>query len=271
MVLRKIIQKLKPVGVGPSSAEPIGYMAFSHDTDRALAEVKAGSVQDNGTDAPPWLVVDHNLATITIPKWPITLWKVAVVTAIKPQGHVGNYTRCRAVRFLEKLPNYKVFGDTDSGIPDIISFAQLMTLAQAQALHETRSGSADIIRSKAWHRWAQAARLTAIQPDEDFANVLSIGRAYGDSPVRSGLLLLSRAVFDQAGQCDPDQAYAYETDGTPYLAKPWDQACAALQDAAMAFGASQYLTPQEAEQLSQPLAQVAPELVAAIRAKTRNP
>ncbi|WP_393925675.1 hypothetical protein [Yoonia sp. R2-816] len=163
-----------------------------------------------------------------------------------------------------------VFGETDTGVVDIIEFAQKMTLKQAQSLSKLRGRDAPATNSKVWQRWIKQNGNSRDGYIKDFDNVLSIGRSLGDSPIGSGLLLISRVIFNQAGKVDAEKAYAYEDDGTPFLADPWDKACSTLKDAALSFGASELCDKADIAEMRRPLRQVVPGLVKMIEDKVQK-
>ena len=82
-----------------------GYLELSKSNEDYIPALEPGMLFDRNSDKPPWIIVDHNLETMTVANWPINLWKVQVLKPIEPQGHIGNYTRCSAIKVLESMPN----------------------------------------------------------------------------------------------------------------------------------------------------------------------
>lgn len=267
--LSKIAKRTRKSKGEPRDHPINGYFAVAEAASSNLPELAPGLILDNRTDEPPWFVVDHELHTMTIPNWPFHLWKVHALKSIKPQNHAGNYIRCSAIKILERLPAHLVFGETDTGIGDLLEFGRTMTLDQAQSLSKLRCAEASGINSKVWQRWIKQNGVSNSGLTNDFDNVLSVGRSQGNSPIRSGLLLLSRVVFDHAGRVDGEKAYSYDQDGSAFLTNPWDAACSTLKDAALSFGASDLCNEADIAALRRPLRQVAPDLVRKIEDKVK--
>jgi len=251
-----------------SSRGIIGYLGVIEGQSNALPNLAPGVLVDNKTDAPPWIVVDHDLMTMVVSNWPFSLWKVQVLKPINPQEHRGNYTRCSAIKVLEPLPSYKVFGEIDTGLCDILEFARGITLEQAHELSDLRSESASAIYSLAWHRWLQHNPTQPNGQIKNYDDVLDIGGTKGGSPIGSCLKLINRVLFDQAGRIDLEYAYKYEDDGTPFLNNHWNAARSTLSNAALSFGARKLFDSSGIAEMRRPLRQVSPSLVHLIEEKT---
>ncbi|MEW7007544.1 hypothetical protein AB2J24_07035 [Lentilitoribacter sp. EG35] len=253
-----------------SSQGLIGYLCVVENNRGNIPNLAPGLVLDNKTDAPPWIIVDHDLRTMTIPNWPISLWKVRALKPIKPQGHQGNYTRCRAIKVLERLPAYKVFGEVDTGLCNVLEFAQRMTLDQAIVLSKFRAKNAHEFYNLAWHRWLHHNPTQSNGYTKDYEGILDIGGLKAGSPVGTALTLIHNVLFDQAGRVDPENAYVHEDDGTPHLGSPWNKANSALNGAALSFGASEFFDPEGLEEMRRPMREVSQSLVDQIEQKLRQ-
>lgn len=245
----------------------VGYFQVDQSNDQDLPELSPGLVLDRGTDEPPWFMVRHDLVAVSIPDWPLKLWKVEATRPIKPQGHSGNYIRCRAITVLDEVPAFKVFGEEDRGIVDIINFAAGLSKPQAAVLSGKRSPRASQLVNKGWREWLRLTGETTAQDDADFDDVLRLGGQNGGSPVGPGLTVVWKVVFDRAGQVDPAAAHMHGDDGAVFMAEPWNSACSALKDAVMSFGASHLFKPTEHRELRRPLFEVAPDFARRLEEK----
>src|SRR5262249_15552613 len=53
-----------------------GYVYVGCDDPGAMAEAKPGARAQIAGRSPPWIVVDHDLASVTVARWPGVLWHV---------------------------------------------------------------------------------------------------------------------------------------------------------------------------------------------------
>ena len=131
----------------------VGYLLVTPNRHPLPTQLKPGLVIDTKSQEPPWLVLDHDLHTMNVSDWPFDIWEAEVLRAISPQGHRGNYTRCRAIKIRTQLPAHIVFGPEDVGIGELLDFAGSLDLNQAEALASHIQPSASQLYSKAWSAW----------------------------------------------------------------------------------------------------------------------
>jgi len=233
-----------------------GYWFDLPDASGTL--IRNGNHVRLSTAAPPWMVVDQALASITIgSRWPGQLWRVRVRELGDMSGLVAQpgYWRAAAIELLEALPLSTLFGAHGDAVLTILTRINGLTRVQAQALAQNVDPHAAAAYGQAWIRWAQAGGDTrSTDPDEWHGTLAaSRGRDKERSPIHSGFLLIHTQLRQRAKAIDGDDAFVLiEEDGeTEQVLSPlWQQACDALLFAAMAQGAPQYVLADEARALN---------------------
>src|SRR5262249_21311274 len=111
-----------------------GYVYVGRDDPGAMAEAKPGARAQIAGRSPPWIVVDHDLTSVVVARWPGLLWHVEVVDPItrreqepSPLLPGARYTRAAAVKVLEQVPVAELFGAHGAKVCTIIDIAGELT------------------------------------------------------------------------------------------------------------------------------------------------
>ncbi|MCF6220142.1 MAG: hypothetical protein L3J65_03430 [Robiginitomaculum sp.] len=206
----------------------------------------AGQIISKADDNPPWIVVNHSLADVTAAKWPGRLWRAEVLSALEPQGHRGNYTRCISVKIIEGVETEILFGELGTKIEEILEFASTLELPIAEGLAASRHKNIKGVVSKGWHRWMEKNGIADSAPDENMDGVIMIGNGAHTSPIGYGLALVHRYVWESAQREMGDAAFE-EGEEEIWLKPPWTNASDALMEAAWALGVPELFSPAEIE------------------------
>lgn len=256
---------LKKIGLGagngvlPSRSK--GFVYVSADDDSPLTDAKPGIEIRNATRRNPWIVVDHEIASITIAKWPGKLWSVEITDAVNsedqkatggpPLPGVG-YTRAVAVLVDEELPIWTLFGPDGAAVCRIIEVARRLTTEQALTLSAHRHPDAGRAYDRAFRRWLTDQGLPINAWDDDFDGTLDArrGKSKSGSPIMSGLRVLHSQVCKRAKSILGDAAFITDEDENAWLVQPWQGAGRALCDAALALGAPNLIGPADRQVLT---------------------
>lgn len=226
--------------------------------DASGALVRDGSLVRLAAAAPPWMVVDQTLASITVgSRWPGELWRVHVKELGDMSGLVAQpgYWRASAIELLQALPLSQLFGPHGDAILTILDAIGQLSRAQVQALADNADAGAPDAYGRAWMRWLQAGgEHRSTQPSEWHGTLAASRRGDKErSPIHSGFLLIHAQLRKRAQAVDGDDAFELiEDDGDieQVLAPLWQQACDALLFTAMAQGAPQYVHEADAPVLN---------------------
>lgn len=216
---------------------------FAAGDDHPLKTAVPGGLVALPSRRPPWIVVDHDIHTILINKWPGKLWAVEIVDA-DPQAQrelVPNvwYTRAIAVRVLEELPIDRLFGSHGECVCRIVQVARELSLEQVARLAAALPPAADKANLAAWNRWI--ASVDASPP---------VARRAAGSPINGGFGLISSQVVERARQIVGDAAFIEDEEGEETLEPVWSKAHGALLHAAMAWGAPEFVDGEGQEALT---------------------
>jgi len=167
-----------------------------------------------------WLVVDHVWDVINLPAWPIRVWRVTDVVPAPAEEQVAPwYTRASALRIVEELDAWRVFGEHGWKVAAIIERSAAIDRDDAAALANGREDGAGDAYNRAWETWRQR------------------GPAHG-SPIGRGLILVDRAVQRAAKAIDLSLFKFDPVDQVDVLNdRTWIRASHACLEAALAFGA----------------------------------
>jgi hypothetical protein len=235
------------------------YVPVDNNGPMAHAEVSR-TVRIPGRGA-PWMVVDHELSSVVVARWPGRLWAVEIVDPItdrdlRAADQVGlrsdaGYTRAAAVKILRAVPVASLFGAHGAKVCAVIEAAAKLTLAQATRLAQLRQPAAGDAQTRLWRRWFTREK---IPPDryDDVDGTLAIGASKAGSPIAQALMVIHNVVGRRAeavagpavwlgDEADPEGAW---------LCEPWCAASTALRDTALALGAPDLVDRQDYEILT---------------------
>lgn len=233
----------------PKAQSADGFVYVPDENDGPMKEAREGAVVRIEGRGPPWIVVDQELASIVVSKWPGRLWRVRIVEAAtaSDQRNVGGpplpharYTRTISVRILHEEAPEVMFGPHGTDIALVLKTAAQLDNQLAQALSSNRHPDAPRAYDLAWRTWMKGRAI----PDEDYDQLdgtLKLGSGTWSSPINEGFCVLHTVVFDRAR--NQDGPAAIEDDGEDvWLVAPWSGADRALGDAALALGAPELVS-----------------------------
>jgi hypothetical protein len=199
-------------------------------------------------ERPPWLVVDHELASVVVARWPGRLWAVEVVDPIRADdlaaaGHPPLrkdiwYTRAAAVKVLHEMPVATLFGNCGAEVCAVIEAATGLTLERAIRLANARHRDAGGAQTRVRKHWLSRDTTLSHKYGDDLDGMLAVAEQRTRSPVGAGLLVICGEVRRSAEAIGGSSVWVIDADQEDaWLAEPWSKASAALIDAALAFGA----------------------------------
>lgn len=189
---------------------------------------------------PPWLVVDHRFDKVSVPTWPIRLWKVTDVEAAPPSEQILQWST-RAVGFtvVEEVPSWRVFGEGGEPVSSILTRLETFDSSDVSAL--ARGGAPGSTA-----RW-----------DEELELRRGLPGAYS-SVVRQDLCgpafrLVYRAI-ERVARRDAPSVFEYDPiDGVDVLVDTdWRTAVQSVSGAVAAYGSPDSFSAEEVEQLRAP-------------------
>lgn len=256
------------------SAPRYGYVYVPRDEPGLMADAKPGQRVEVSGPRPPWIVVDHNLGRVILARWPGSLWKVEItralsareLAALKAHQLVPNagYTRAAVVTVLEQMPLTALFGAHGARVCAVVDAADALTLERAVRLAGARHPQAAQAYTRVWHAWLAQERPGFLQanrerrelrgiapfskspartPGAELDGTLSAGPFSASSPIAQGLKLVSGQASRRAEALMGKSVWSDDPDDPEgaLLAEPWPAAILTLLDAALAFGAPEYV------------------------------
>lgn len=240
----------------PKSKSQIGSGGFVFITENesiAWQGVSGGDTVRNANTEPPWIVVNHSLGAVLVSRWPGRLFRVAILEKAKEQPFpYTNYTRAVAVLVVEELRACALLGERGAALAIILDRISTLTLAEAFALSIALQPLSREIYSTAWKNWLANTDRNSNYPDDNHEDTLQIRVGNDVSPVGYALSLISSKMLNQGRAVSGPAAIAIDVEGEAELQAPWNGATSALLYAAMAYGAPDLLTLQQAAVLKFP-------------------
>lgn len=222
-----------------------GWVYVPELDDSLMSGAQVGIVIKNKTRHPPWIVVEHSLASIVISKWPGRLWEVEIIDAVS-QADLNaagassplpdaNYTRAVAVKIIRELPLTLLFGENGESICKILAAISTLDLSQVAALAMAVKPEAAFLYTRVWNDWLAIA--------SDRSLVTSDSKS--SSPVKRGLSVIYQEIYKRASQVGGNSAILVDEDGEAYLNSTWSKANEACLHAAMGYGTRNMLCERE--------------------------
>lgn len=248
----QVLNRLFSILRKPRAAPRDGLVYVSDEETGPMRSASAGSVVSIPGRGPPWIVVDHEPASVILARWPGRLWRVKVLEAAteRDQRHVGGsplpharYTRCISVAVEAEEDAAVLFGVHGASVVRILDAASRLTRPDADALARSRHPGAPVAHDRAWRAWLRQQSM-ADEYDRSLDGALSLGRERWRSPINEGFSVLYDAVFNRAEAVDGDAATQVEDDEV-LLIDPWDGAARVLGDAALALGAPELMNDRD--------------------------
>jgi hypothetical protein len=240
---------------------PRGYVYVSEIDAGPMAGAALGHHVQIPGRSPPWIVVHRDLISVSVAHWPGRLWLVEIVDPIsaddltaaghKPLRDDAAYTRAAGVKVLHGMPIAALFGSHGAQVCAVVEAATGLSLERALALADARHRDAGGAQTRMWKRWLSRQKMPpdkrsiAARPDLD--GVLAVHEVQSRSPIGGGLLVLSGEVGRRAEAISGSSAWTTD-DADPegrWLVEPWSKATLALLDAALAFGASDFMSRED--------------------------
>jgi hypothetical protein len=224
-----------------------GFVYVSDEDQGPMRDAREGSEISTIGRGPPWIVVNHDMASVIPARWPGKLWRVDVVDAATAaeQGPSGGpplasarYTRAVAVKIIGEEDIGQLFGLQGGTVLRVIDAASNLDKSQAESLASNRDPKASAACDRAWRAWMRTQGISDTEYPEPLGNALLLGTS--GSPINRGLTVLHDVTFRRAKELQGDAAVIVD-DEDVWLAEPWNTACAALGDAALALGAPEFV------------------------------
>jgi hypothetical protein len=242
-----------------------GFVYVSGDQPGPMEGATVGARVRMPSWDPPWIVVDHELDTVIVARWPGRLFRVESVPPSSDEERVAlarargslraeaRYTRVFAVDVLAELPPALLFGPHGQAVVEILECARLLVDPVARELAAVRPPDASQAYGRAWQRWLDRQPNGTPYRTGDHSHVLAVpGAGRIGSPIGHGIAVLWTCVVDRARRCAGSTAFTFDEDeDDKVLLDPWATAASALLDAAMALGAPDLVDPADASLLTE--------------------
>jgi hypothetical protein len=253
-MLERIRSLLPSNKTGSESLIESGGFVYATETEAtSLQDVGVGSTVRNADAGPPWIVVNHSLAAVLVSRWPGRLLRVEILEKAKEQPlPSANYTRAVAVQVLEELPACSLFGEHNAPLVEILDRIITLTLDDALALSAALEPSSSETYSFAWKNWLAKVEGNSVFRDDNHEDTLQVRVRCDVSPIGYALSLVSSMVLNRGRAVSGAAAITVDPEGEVELQAPWSGASSALLHAAMAYGAPDLLTQQQAAALKSP-------------------
>lgn len=223
-----------------------GFVYVPDVEDGPMRNAIIGSTIRNPNRKPPWIVVDHSLASTLVAKWPGRSWKAEVIEAAPEQPYSPTkYTRAVAVRVLGEESVARLFGPHGAAVCEVIKKARALELEQVQLLANVNNPLSREAYSRAWNRWLDQVDPASPHRGEDLGDALQIHATDTCSPTGHGFSVVCSVLADRARTLVGDAAIFVDDEGEVAFAPEWSLAQDALLGAAMAFGAPEFVSPED--------------------------
>jgi len=218
-----------------------GYVFVAGVEDGPMRFAAAGKTIRNADGGPPWIVVDQSIESIVVAKWPGRLWRVSVVKAAAEQpAAYAKYTRAVAVQVNDEEPLWRLFGAHGQAVCRLLERARAITLDDVALLQSAVRDEAREAYSRAWNRWL----------GDSHDHTATLAASDSRSPIGAGFTVLHNVIVERARTLTNGAVLTTNDDDDVVLAPDWSAASDAFLHAAMAQGAPELLSPEDAELLT---------------------
>lgn len=227
------------------SQPELGYVFVATDDDGPMCSAEPGKIVSVAGRGPPWIIVAWAFESINV-RWPGRLWRVRIREAAAPGQQPlpsAAYTRAVSVRVEAEEEAAQLFGGFGRQVVEVLETARHMDRASAETLATHRHQGAAAANDRAWRTWLDRLGV-AHDGYSDLSDTLKFGGPINDSPIKGGLLAVCDVVFARACAVDGDRATDRDEEDM-WLLPPWNDACRALTDAALALGAPGIVGPED--------------------------
>lgn len=235
-----------------------GYVYYGLDEDQRFSAAKKGDDIVNDTKLPPWIVVDHNLNSLIVTKWPGKLFEVEILDQANEKelnkGLVHDiwYTRTAGVRIVQELPTMHLFGMNGAEICRILDSIININESEIAALSACRKEHTRALYSKAWEKWIAKYNKDSYHAEGKHYDTLKLATnnsRHSSSPIQQGLSVVASQLTIRAREVVGKAAFKIEN-GEECLVSDWANAMEHLLHAAMANESDGLLTPTEKKELA---------------------
>ncbi|MBF6334259.1 hypothetical protein [Nocardia transvalensis] len=208
-------------------------VGFDRDKLFAARERLSGAPVDRQADGDEGLVVHED--PMVVSALPDRLWRVDDLEGELRLRPGNRWVRCTSLTVREELPNWLVMGPNGDLVAQVIDQVRDLTDEQARAIAAMAPDEEKWLTRTLWDRWLS-------NPDSP------VGCG---SPVGSGLSEVHRAVTAAARRTGPHLfGWDPEDEAEVITDMAWQQAGAAADAAALAYGAPHILDNQENHRLA---------------------
>ena len=167
---------------------------------------------------------------------------VRLQAAAEQPTSYAKYMRAVAVRVIAEEPMWRLFGEHGEAVCRILERARTITIDDVALLEHAVRDEVREAYSRAWNRW--------LGDSHDHTATLAAGDLR--SPIGAGFTVLHNLIVERARTLTGGAALTTDDDGDPVLRPDWSAASDAFLHVAMACGAPQLVTPEDAELLTAP-------------------
>ncbi|QDQ88375.1 hypothetical protein FMZ60_12775 [Alcaligenaceae bacterium SJ-26] len=189
-------------------------------------------------DAPPYIVVYHDIENILVTRWPGRLWHVKILATAQDQPATqANYTRATSIEVCEERSAARLFGPRGETVGSIQDLIPNLTLAQIEHLahHATSAISSDY--DAAWETWLAHAHPSDTPPEAQSVGVLTMNSNQLHSPLGYAFTLAHAQYCKRVRALAGSDAFEADEDGDEWLRAPWSEALTTLLAVIMGLGA----------------------------------
>ena len=242
-----LIRWLRHHNVPPNDGREVSGFVYVSDAESGpMSSAAAGVRVGNFDDRPPWIVVDHDLATPILAKWPGRLWQVRILQRVpqQPQTYAA-YTRATAVEVIQELPLAALFEHDGAAVVDFLCSIRNLSAEARMTLSESRDEDAARVHCEVWDRW-----ISQVDPESPFlggdhGGIIAVGAKSPRSPVGNATSVLHSEVRRRARAIDGDRAFVVHEEEES-LDPHWIRVAGHLHHALFAIGCPDLLlSPSE--------------------------
>jgi hypothetical protein len=229
-----------------------GYLYVADCEEGILRTISEGKYVKNKKPGPPWFVIDHAINSMTVAKWPGSLWEAQIVDEAKNTGLLdyAKYSRANEIKVLRQLPLSNLFGKYGEAILKIISTASSINLDDVNILSALSTDDALSLYSKGWNIFGGTKNDDSPNFGRNHKNTIAMPGDEGCSPINNGFKIIYGEVFNRANELTNGEAIHSDEDGNAFLEPTWQNACNAFLCAAMAIAYQDKYTNDEIKTLS---------------------
>lgn len=230
----------------------IGYIYVADSDEGILQNASVGQTIKNKKKGPPWIVVDHGFESMTIAKWPGSLWRAEVIDEARDTGLLerAKYTRANGVKIIERLSLEVLFGDFGVGVLKIIESTNAIDIDTAKKLASTFPVEALELYSKGWNIFGGTISDQPPFYGRNHQYTIAIPGDESCSPINNAFKIIYSQIFDQANELTGGKAVLSDDEGNLSLDDEWSKTCHSYLCAAMAVAYQQKYSRDEVAVLS---------------------